>query len=114
MRNLGQNLADTPIRSNCVTPLWTATGLVPAQLMKEKLGIVSQPPETIANAVALLMADPERNGQTILSKQGRHKEVDKLLLRTVFEFTEPGEGDGPSGPKVGQKKFMEMMASLGN
>ena len=114
MRNIKENLADTPIRSNCVTPLWTATGLVPAQLMKEKLGIVSQPPDTIANAVALLMADPERNGQTILSKQGRHKEVDRLLLKTVFDFTEPGEGDGPAGPRVGQKKFMEMLASLGN
>lgn len=116
MRNLHQNLIDTPIRSNCITPLWTATGLVPAKLMEEKLGIISQPAETVACAVALLMADGERNGQTILSKQGRHKEVDKLLLKTVFEFTEPGKGDGPEGAAGGlnQKKFMEMMASLGN
>lgn len=115
MRNLHQNLLDTPIRSNCVTPLWTATGLVPAKLMEEKLGIISQPPETIANAVCLLMSDPERNGQTILSKQGRHKEVDKLLLKTVFEFTEPGEGDGPRGGEgFSQKKFIEAMAALGN
>lgn len=62
--------------------------------------------------MALLMSDPERNGQTIFSKQGRHKEVDRMLLGTVHAFVEAGEGDGVSGRQMSQKKFMETMGSL--
>ena len=89
----------------------TATGLVPAKLLEEKLGIKSQGPEVIANAVALLMSDPERNGQTIFSKQGRHKEVDGMLLGTVHTFVEAGEGDG-MGRQMSQKQFVDTMADL--
>ena len=89
----------------------TATGLVPAKLMEEKLGIVSQGPEVIANAVALLMADTERDAQTIFSKRGKHKEVDKMLLGTVHSFVEQGEGDGPREERS-QKEFMAMMERL--
>jgi hypothetical protein len=81
-------------------------------MMEEKLGIKSQGPETIANAVALLMSDPERDAQTIFSKQGRHKEVDRMLLGTMFQFSEYGEGDGPRDSKMNQKQFMEALRSL--
>ena len=79
--------------------------------MEENLGIKSQGPETIANAVALLMSDPERNGQTIFSKQGKHKEVDRMLLGTVHAFVEAGEGDG-TGRQMNQKQFMETIRGL--
>ena len=80
--------------------------------MEEKLSIKSQGPDTVANAVALLMSDPERNAQTIFSKQGRHKEVDRMLLGTMFQFSEFGEGDGPRDSKMSQKQFMETMREL--
>lgn len=56
------------------------------------------------------MSDPERNGQTIFSKQGRHKEVDRMLLGTMMQFSEFGEGDGPRG--LNQKQFFGTMADL--
>jgi NAD(P)-dependent dehydrogenase (short-subunit alcohol dehydrogenase family) len=37
MRNLNANLVDTNIRVSCITPLWTASGLVPAKQMEESM-----------------------------------------------------------------------------
>ena len=82
--------------------------------MEEKLSIKAQGPEAVANAVALLMSDPERNAQRpIFSKQGRHKEVDRMLLKTMLQFSEYGEGDGPRGDSsMSQKEFMATMQTL--
>lgn len=84
MRNLTANLTETNFRVNCITPLWTASGLVPAELMKEHMGIISQPPEAAARSALLLMADESRKGQTMFSKQSKFKEVDQLLLGAIM------------------------------
>lgn len=109
-RNLTANLSDTNIRANCIAPLWTATGIVPAQVMKDALGIESQPPEAVGRSVALLMTDTERKGQCIFSKRGMYKEIESGLLGAVFALTEPDSRDMPRDPES-MKVFKNMFDS---
>ena len=110
MRALHQNLtgSSSPIRINCVTPMWTATGLVPAQEMKERAGITSQGPDVVARSVSLLMADEGRKGQTVYSIRGKYKEVEGVLLGAAVGFMEAGEEDMPNSPEVAGR-MMEML-----
>jgi NAD(P)-dependent dehydrogenase (short-subunit alcohol dehydrogenase family) len=106
-RNLTANLGATKIRANCIAPLWTATNLVPAAMMKETMGIESQTPEAVGKSVALLMVDTERKGQCIFSKRGKYKEVDGGLMAAIFAMTEPDAKDMPMDPE--QAKAFEKM-----
>lgn len=99
-RNLTACLAETNIRSNCIAPLWTSTGIVPADVMKETMGIESQTPEAVGRSVALLMTDNERKGQCIFSKRGMYKEIDQAMLGAVFALMEPSEKDMPTTPEA--------------
>ncbi|KAK5173626.1 uncharacterized protein LTR77_002307 [Saxophila tyrrhenica] len=109
MRNLDANLKDSNIRVNCITPLWTASGLVPAEMMKEHLGIISQPPEAAARSALLLMADGERRGQTMFSKRSMFKEIDSIAMKAMVEAVAPGPGDVPADEAKG-KAFNEMFS----
>ena len=103
MRGLEANMAGGKVRINCVTPLWTATGIVPKELLETKLGMKIQGPEAVAKSAMLLMADESRRGQTIYSRQGRFKEMDRALLGKAVELLEQGEGDGPKNEEEGRK-----------
>ncbi len=103
MRNLNAHFVDTNIRVNCITPLWTASGLVPAEHMQQTLGIISQPPEAAARSAMLLMADENRRGQTMFSKRSMFKEVDSILMGAIHSAIAPGEGDMPTSKEQAQK-----------
>lgn len=81
-----------PIRVNAISPSWTLTGLVPSGLEKMMPDVDWQGPDVVARSVALLMADPKRQGQLIYSWGGKFKEVEEsTLLPPVVEFV--GEND---------------------
>lgn len=128
-RNLTANLAATNIRANCVAPLWTASGLVPAEVMKvitstttpvstcslltnvmqEQMGIESQPPEAVGRSVTLLMVDEERRGQCIFSKRSTYREIESGMLGAVMEMVEADSRDMPTDAK-GAETFAKMFS----
>lgn len=75
-----------PIRVNCIAPSWTATGLVPAELIEQVAGIGTQIPAVVARSVAVLMADAQRDGQLIYSVQGKYIEAEGTLLKAAEEI----------------------------
>ena len=87
--------------------------MAPGQLLKDKVGIESQPPSVVAKSVALLMADESRKGQCIYSRRGEYKEVNKVLLGTVVEAMDVGPQDGPGDRQDGPPKLMQALKSLG-
>lgn len=93
------------IRVNCVTPLWTATGLVPKEKMESEMGIVSQGPEVVARSVVLLMVDKERRGQVLYSVRGKYKEMDQFLLPAAVGAIEPEPGDFPRDAEAAVKMW---------
>jgi NAD(P)-dependent dehydrogenase (short-subunit alcohol dehydrogenase family) len=103
MRNFTACLQGTNIRCNCITPLWTASGLVPAAAMKEMLGITSQPPEAAARSALICMADKERNGQAIYSRRGEFKEVNSILMGAMFPAMDVAPEDMPADEAAKEK-----------
>ncbi|KAK7704031.1 hypothetical protein SLS57_010685 [Botryosphaeria dothidea] len=71
------------IRCNAVAPCWTETGIVPAALAQ--LGAVVQQPSAVAQAVALLMTDESRRGQTVFTHGGKSWEIGELLYETIVQ-----------------------------
>ncbi|KAI7234998.1 hypothetical protein KC330_g4500 [Hortaea werneckii] len=71
--------AGLPIRINALAPDWTATGIIPPQLIGV-LGDQIQGPEVVAKAAALCMVDQDRQGQLIYSRGGVHREVEEGVL----------------------------------
>ncbi|KAK3718306.1 hypothetical protein LTR37_005119 [Vermiconidia calcicola] len=108
MRGLNENLAETKIRVNCVTPHWTATGLAPKEVIQDKLGITMQGPEAVAKSAMWLMAGESRRGQTIYSMRGRYREMDQVLLGAALQTMETTKEDGPDDPLA----MKEMLESL--
>ncbi|KAI0453918.1 short chain dehydrogenase [Xylaria acuta] len=72
-----------PVRINGVAPSWTGSGIVVEQLFK-KIGVYTQPPDAVARAVAMLMADESRRGHLIHVDHGVYKEVDEALLLPTY------------------------------
>ncbi|KAL5333478.1 hypothetical protein BJX70DRAFT_61026 [Aspergillus crustosus] len=64
------------IRLNAIAPSWTATGIVPAELLKSR-GATVQEPEDVAKSVVLLFGHEERHGEVIYSWGGRYCELNK-------------------------------------
>lgn len=73
------------------------------------MGIISQPPKAAAKSALLLMADKERTGQTMFSKRGMYKEVDKILMGAILQATAPQKGDMPTTPE-GAKAYEEQFS----
>ncbi len=111
MRNLAAHFPNKEIRVNCITPLWTASGLVPAELMKQHLGIHSQPPECAARSALICMVDEKRHSQAIYSRRGEYKEVNGLLLAAMFGAMGYEENDGPQGEEA-REKFKMLFAGF--
>ncbi|KAJ5103921.1 hypothetical protein N7532_004450 [Penicillium argentinense] len=76
IRGMGSKLEAKGIRLNAIAPSWTATGIVPAELI-QSLGATVQSPEAVARSVVLLFADPARNSEVIYSWEGKFREVNK-------------------------------------
>lgn len=68
-----------PIRINAISPSWTYTGLVPAELL-DALGVKAQPAEIAARSALILMADEKRNGQLMHSANGRYREIEEEVF----------------------------------
>lgn len=72
---------DLSIRVNCISPSWTRTGMVTAELLEGSGALdLSQDPESVAKSVAILMADQKRQGQVIYSKLGQYMEIEESRL----------------------------------
>ncbi|KAK3673651.1 hypothetical protein LTR78_006556 [Recurvomyces mirabilis] len=79
-----------PVRVNAIAPHWTTSGMVPAALL-DAIGQASQGPEAVARAVALLMADESRQGQLVMSREGKHFEIGQRLNEVTDELTGTAE-----------------------
>ena len=86
MRGMNSSLqaAEIPIRINAIAPSWTETGILPIHAMFTEVGGLVQPASAVAPSVALLMADPQRNGQLIFSEKERYWEVEEAILRPAY------------------------------
>jgi NAD(P)-dependent dehydrogenase (short-subunit alcohol dehydrogenase family) len=87
MRGTVPNIESTglPIRVNAVAPSWTKTGLTPDEVVDMLPDVIWQGPDAAARSVAILMADPSRQGELIYSWGGRFKEVEKAKLLPAAE-----------------------------
>ncbi|KAI1751071.1 short chain dehydrogenase [Xylaria castorea] len=72
-----------PVRINGVAASWTGTGIVAEQLFK-KIGVYTQPPNAVARAVAMLMADHSRRGHLIHVDHCIYKEIDEALMLPTY------------------------------
>ncbi|KAL4802756.1 hypothetical protein BDV18DRAFT_163717 [Aspergillus unguis] len=64
------------VRLNAISPSWTRTGLVNADLV-EKWGVQVQGPEAVAKSVVMLFNDAKRHGELIYSWEGRYCEINR-------------------------------------
>ncbi|KAJ0421946.1 hypothetical protein BJY00DRAFT_102016 [Aspergillus carlsbadensis] len=64
------------VRLNAIAPSWTATGLVPRDVLAE-MGIEVQEPEVVARSVVMLWNDEKRHGEVIYSWGGRYVEINR-------------------------------------
>ncbi|KAI7342655.1 hypothetical protein KC354_g16169 [Hortaea werneckii] len=101
--------AGLPIRVNALAPDWTATGIIPPQLV----GILAdqiQGPEVVAKAAALCMVDQARQGQLIYSRGGVHREVEEgVLMPAGREIVgKGGQGDDAMLERMMRELMREM------
>lgn len=94
MRGLVPILTDYPgnIRINCVSPSWTRTGIFDTKSF-DHMGYsdLLQDAEVVARSAVLFMADENRNGQNIYSRQGSFWEVEDGFMKLGREIV--GEVD---------------------
>ncbi|KAL4929252.1 uncharacterized protein BDV17DRAFT_290902 [Aspergillus undulatus] len=64
------------IRLNAIAPSWTATGIVPEDIVKQS-GAEVQEPEVVARSVVMLCVDRMRHGEVIYSWGGRFMEINR-------------------------------------
>lgn len=86
MRGIVPNIQtqSLPIRVNAISPSWTKTGMVPADMLTVLEG-KWQDPEAVAKSVAILMADEARQGQVIYSWVGRFMELEESTFLPTIE-----------------------------
>lgn len=95
IRGMGSNLQEKGLRLNAIAPSWTATGIVPGDILKS-LNAGVQSPEVVAQSVVLLFADPDRHGEVIYSWEGHYREVNKTdggLLASAKAILENGDNE---------------------
>lgn len=91
IRGIGNLMGET-VRLNAIAPSWTATAMVPTELVEE-LGGVVQPAAAVAKGVVLLFTDEQRHQEVIYSWGGRYREVNKAeggLLAVAEKLLENG------------------------
>ncbi|KAF2024644.1 NAD(P)-binding protein, partial [Setomelanomma holmii] len=65
-----------PIRINAIAPSWTATSIVPKEVLVALGEGNYQSPDVVGRSVTLLMADKERHGELIYSECGKFKDLE--------------------------------------
>ncbi|KAL3461099.1 hypothetical protein BJX64DRAFT_278075 [Aspergillus heterothallicus] len=90
------------VRLNAIAPSWTATGLVPRDLLAA-MGVEVQEPEVVARSVVMLCNDERRHGELIYSWGGRYVEINQC---------EGGLLEGAKKAVPGQVLEEEVMARL--
>ncbi|KAI0190721.1 hypothetical protein EV127DRAFT_79136 [Xylaria flabelliformis] len=93
---------NVPVRINGVAPSWTGTGIVIDRLF-QKLGLYTQPPDAVARAVAMLMADESRRGHQIHVDHGIYKEIDEALMLPTYN-TIPHKDTADEDETVGRMR----------
>ncbi|KAL4776880.1 hypothetical protein BDW60DRAFT_202981 [Aspergillus nidulans var. acristatus] len=101
--NSGHN-GKTPrrVRLNAIAPSWTATGIVPSDVLRG-LGAHVQKPEDVARSVVMLCNDSRRNGELIYSWEGRYCEINQCeggLLDGVAKIVPNVAEEGPVMEKL--------------
>lgn len=91
--------AGLPIRVNVIAPSWTSTQIFPdvAGVMAQ-ISHKSQEPLVVARLAAYLMVDGVRNGEVVYVADGKYKEIQKALLRPLYESIK-GK-DNPSDDEI--------------
>lgn len=87
----------TKIRLNAISPSWTATGVVPRDVLMS-MGVEVQDPEVVARSVVMLFTDSARHGEVIYSWEGRYCEINRCeggLLNGVSRILPNVMGEGP-------------------
>ncbi|KAL3454704.1 hypothetical protein BJX65DRAFT_301335 [Aspergillus insuetus] len=64
------------VRLNAIAPSWTATGLVPRDVLVA-MGIEVQESEVVARSVIMLWNDEKRHGEVVYSWGGRYVEINR-------------------------------------
>ncbi|KAL4999260.1 hypothetical protein BDV10DRAFT_184423 [Aspergillus recurvatus] len=64
------------VRLNAIAPSWTATSIVPGDVLRN-LGAHVQEPVDVARSVVMLCNDSRRNGELIYSWEGRYCEINR-------------------------------------
>ncbi|KAH7084529.1 hypothetical protein FB567DRAFT_84660 [Paraphoma chrysanthemicola] len=65
-----------PIRINAIAPSWTATGIVPKEVLSALGEDKYQTPDVVGRSVTLLMADKERHGELVYSECGKFRDLE--------------------------------------
>lgn len=87
----------TRVRLNAIAPSWTATGVVPRDVLVS-MGVKVQDPEVVARSVVMLFTDSARHGEVIYSWEGRYCEINRCeggLLNGVSRILPSVAGEGP-------------------
>ncbi|KAL4763529.1 uncharacterized protein BDW70DRAFT_157942 [Aspergillus foveolatus] len=90
------------VRLNVIAPSWTATGIVPSDVLRG-LGAHVQKPEDVAKSVVVLCNDSRRNGELIYSWEGRYCEINQCeggLLDGVMKIVSNVAEEGPVMEKL--------------
>ncbi|KAL2868707.1 uncharacterized protein BJX67DRAFT_379658 [Aspergillus lucknowensis] len=62
------------VRLNAIVPSWTATGIVPRDVLAA-IGVAVQEPEVVARSVVMLFNDGRRHGEVLYSWGGEYAEI---------------------------------------
>ncbi|KAI1814151.1 putative 15-hydroxyprostaglandin dehydrogenase [Poronia punctata] len=86
-----QTKGPSQVRINAVAPSWTRSKMVVKETF-EKMGVHTQPPEAVARAVAMLMADESRRGSIINIDHSVCKDAEEVL-RPAYQSISHQETD---------------------
>ncbi|OJI96345.1 hypothetical protein ASPVEDRAFT_23364 [Aspergillus versicolor CBS 583.65] len=92
----------TRVRLNAISPSWTATGVVPRDVLTS-MGVGVQEPEVVARSVVMLFTDSARHGEVIYSWEGRYCEINRCeggLLDGVSRILPSVMDEGPVMEKL--------------
>lgn len=108
-----------PIRINAIAPSWTATGIVPKEVIAALGEGNYQSPDVVGRSVTLLMADKERHGELVYSECGKFRDLENGsngFHAVTKKMLEVAEGDDLAELAVFKKlvKLKEEMENNNN
>lgn len=84
VRSLSYDLHTLNLRINLMCPFWTATGIVPQEVLETSASAKRsmQPPINCTYAVAHLGLDPACQGKVVYVAEGTYTDIDVGLMKT--------------------------------